>query len=207
MEVDEAASHIKELVDPDANIIWGSAFNNDLDGKIRVSVVATGIEAEAEPRRSRPRSSPSRLAIRPAEAPVAAARPAPVLTTDCGRLTEDRRLELLTDEDGDEGDELAARQRRHPDQPGRVGADRSAIGRGNIVSAFEEPEAAAARAAERGGGRHRRHLVRADVEHRPRRASGEARRRIEPTPGFSQRADRHSAVPQPAEQPVTARGR
>jgi len=45
MEVDEAASHIKELVDPDANIIWGSAFNNDLDGKIRVSVVATGIDA------------------------------------------------------------------------------------------------------------------------------------------------------------------
>jgi cell division protein FtsZ len=45
MEVDEAASHIKELVDPDANIIWGSAFNNDLEGKIRVSVVATGIDA------------------------------------------------------------------------------------------------------------------------------------------------------------------
>jgi cell division protein FtsZ len=55
MEVDEAASHIKELVDPDANIIWGSAFNNDLEGRIRVSVVATGIEAEeatmAEPAR------------------------------------------------------------------------------------------------------------------------------------------------------------
>ena len=47
MEVDEAANHIKELVDPDANIIWGSAFNNDLEGKIRVSVVATGIEADA----------------------------------------------------------------------------------------------------------------------------------------------------------------
>src|ERR1700710_255931 len=47
MEVDEAASHIKELVDPDANIIWGSAFNNDLEGKIRVSVVATGIDADA----------------------------------------------------------------------------------------------------------------------------------------------------------------
>jgi cell division protein FtsZ len=46
MEVDEAASHIKELVDPDANIIWGSAFNNNMEGKIRVSVVATGIEAE-----------------------------------------------------------------------------------------------------------------------------------------------------------------
>jgi cell division protein FtsZ len=46
MEVDEAANHIRELVDPDANIIWGSAFNNELEGKIRVSVVATGIEAE-----------------------------------------------------------------------------------------------------------------------------------------------------------------
>jgi cell division protein FtsZ len=46
MEVDEAANHIKDLVDPDANIIWGSAFNNDLEGKIRVSVVATGIDAQ-----------------------------------------------------------------------------------------------------------------------------------------------------------------
>ena len=44
LEVDEAANHIRELVDPDANIIWGSAFNPDLQGKIRVSVVATGIE-------------------------------------------------------------------------------------------------------------------------------------------------------------------
>jgi cell division protein FtsZ len=48
MEVDEAANHIKELVDPDANIIWGSAFNNDLEGKIRVSVVATGIDADVQ---------------------------------------------------------------------------------------------------------------------------------------------------------------
>ena len=44
LEVDEAANHIRELVDEDANIIWGSAFNPDLQGKIRVSVVATGIE-------------------------------------------------------------------------------------------------------------------------------------------------------------------
>jgi len=44
LEVDEAANHIRELVDEDANIIWGSAFNGDLNGKIRVSVVATGIE-------------------------------------------------------------------------------------------------------------------------------------------------------------------
>ena len=48
LEVDEAANHIRELVDPDANIIWGSAFNSDLEGKIRVSVVATGIEVAGQ---------------------------------------------------------------------------------------------------------------------------------------------------------------
>lgn len=47
LEVDEAANHIRELVDDNANIIWGSAFNPELEGKIRVSVVATGIEADA----------------------------------------------------------------------------------------------------------------------------------------------------------------
>ena len=56
LEVDEAANHIRELVDEDANIIWGSAFNPELDGKIRVSVVATGIEqdssAAARPQRN-----------------------------------------------------------------------------------------------------------------------------------------------------------
>src|SRR3569623_3205986 len=48
LEIDEAANHIRELVDPEANIIWGSAFNPDLDGRIRVSVVATGIEQTGE---------------------------------------------------------------------------------------------------------------------------------------------------------------
>src|SRR3569623_373722 len=46
LEVDEAANHIRELVDEDANIIWGSAGNPELEGKIRVSVGATGIEAD-----------------------------------------------------------------------------------------------------------------------------------------------------------------
>ncbi len=45
MEVEEAAGHIREMVDPDANIIVGSAFSDSLNGKMRVSVVATGIES------------------------------------------------------------------------------------------------------------------------------------------------------------------
>ncbi len=43
-EVDEAASLIRGQVDPNANIIIGSALDNDLDGIVRISVVATGVE-------------------------------------------------------------------------------------------------------------------------------------------------------------------
>ena len=42
-EIDEAASRIKEEVDEEANIIFGSSFDESLGGKIRVSIVATGI--------------------------------------------------------------------------------------------------------------------------------------------------------------------
>ena len=44
-EVDEAATRIREEVDQDANIILGATFDESLEGIIRVSVVATGIEA------------------------------------------------------------------------------------------------------------------------------------------------------------------
>jgi cell division protein FtsZ len=46
-EVDEAATRIREEVDQDANIIVGATFDETLDGIIRVSVVATGIEQAA----------------------------------------------------------------------------------------------------------------------------------------------------------------
>jgi cell division protein FtsZ len=44
LEVDEAANAISAEVDADANIIFGAAFDPSLDGKIRVSVVATGMD-------------------------------------------------------------------------------------------------------------------------------------------------------------------
>jgi len=47
-EVDSAANRIREEVgDTDANIIFGSTFNSELEGTIRVSVVATGIDLES----------------------------------------------------------------------------------------------------------------------------------------------------------------
>jgi cell division protein FtsZ len=102
MEVDEAASHIKELVDPDANIIWGSAFNDDLDGKIRVSVVATGIEAEnvVQPQPAKVFTFPARTA---ASAPARA--PAEEDSFE-DQADETVSLDLSRDDEEDDGDEL-----------------------------------------------------------------------------------------------------
>ncbi|MFL6729568.1 MAG: cell division protein FtsZ [Sphingomicrobium sp.] len=101
MEVDEAASHIKELVDPDANIIWGSAFNNDLGGKIRVSVVATGIDADAIAQ-----PAPGKVFTFPA---ARTATPAPKATEDASLVEtaeQDGTSLELTAETEDEGEEL-----------------------------------------------------------------------------------------------------
>jgi cell division protein FtsZ len=46
-EVDEAATRIREEVDPEANIILGATFDDSLEGTMRVSVVATGLSPEA----------------------------------------------------------------------------------------------------------------------------------------------------------------
>jgi len=74
-EVDEAANRIGEEVDAEANIIFGSAQDPALEGKIRVSVVATGIDidANARPRpvlrvMEEPPAQPKRIEPAPAEA-------------------------------------------------------------------------------------------------------------------------------------------
>ncbi|MBR0731798.1 cell division protein FtsZ [Bradyrhizobium japonicum] len=70
-EVDEAATRIRDEADPDANIIVGASFDESLEGIVRVSVVATGID----------NVDPALLA-RPAETP---------LTQLAGRLRDDSR--------------------------------------------------------------------------------------------------------------------
>jgi cell division protein FtsZ len=52
-EVDEAVNRIRAEVDGDANILFGSALSETMEGRVRVSVVATGIEAEAMARGTR----------------------------------------------------------------------------------------------------------------------------------------------------------
>ncbi|MBK9433261.1 MAG: cell division protein FtsZ [Sphingomonadales bacterium] len=125
MEVDEAANHIREMVDPDANIIWGSAFNDTLNGKIRVSVVATGIDqdaAGAAPMRAS--SYEQRTPVRPATvfaAPAAEPEPEPEIEEP---EVEEEALELTApesdpvEETADDADELelTASQEDEPEE-------------------------------------------------------------------------------------------
>ena len=88
-ELDEAANRIREEVDPDANIIVGSTLDPSMEGMIRVSVVATGIDASENaadmpvPRRSMARPLHQSATMEtPIEAPVAAVAPEPSLFAD-----------------------------------------------------------------------------------------------------------------------------
>ena len=48
LEVDEAANRIRQEIDPDANIIFGSTMDDSLEGSIKVSLVATGIQEDKD---------------------------------------------------------------------------------------------------------------------------------------------------------------
>ncbi|WP_086994642.1 cell division protein FtsZ [Rhizobium sullae] len=81
-EVDEAATRIREEVDPDANIILGATFDESLEGIIRVSVVATGIDRAMNEAAAKNFQAAAKPMIRPsaAVAPApAAVQPAPVM--------------------------------------------------------------------------------------------------------------------------------
>ena len=71
-EVDQAANRIREEVDEDANIIFGSAIDEDLLGKVRVSVVATGIDSMVPTEQQKPRLVAMGGAALPAPIPVPA---------------------------------------------------------------------------------------------------------------------------------------
>ena len=85
LEVDEAANAISEQVDPEANIIFGAAFDPSLDGMIRVSVVATGMDgasiAAIEPKiERRAMTAPPLMAETRAASAGPAAAPAYAMT-------------------------------------------------------------------------------------------------------------------------------
>ncbi len=81
LEVDEAANAIAGEVDADANIIFGAAFDPALDGKIRVSVVATGMEDMAAAK-APPSTGSAALETRRPTPAYAASRAEPVRSSE-----------------------------------------------------------------------------------------------------------------------------
>ncbi|MEM9279408.1 MAG: cell division protein FtsZ [Pseudomonadota bacterium] len=83
-EVDEAATRIREEVDSDANIILGATFDENLEGVIRVSVVATGIDNSAS-RAESPAAAPRTEAVTRSAPAMASPTIAPAATTTAAK--------------------------------------------------------------------------------------------------------------------------
>ena len=81
-EVEQAANRIRAEVDPDANIIFGNTILDEMEGRIRVSVVATGIDAEQMALPDPRKVTTLRTGYKPppikTPAPMQAAAPAPM---------------------------------------------------------------------------------------------------------------------------------
>ena len=163
-ELDEAANRIRSEVDADANIIVGSTLDNSNEGVMRVSVVATGIDAEAvEASTPMPdRRSPIRGAIATAasmnaegslsaEPDVGDIASEPLLTAEAPRetLAEDIRGDARFD---DAEDTLFARPSSpDPDTAAEVVAELRAVEPAPVAApvAAPEPEAPVFSAAPR----------------------------------------------------------
>ncbi len=94
-EVDEAASRIREEVAEEANIILGATFDESLDGQIRVSVVAAGLDGLAAAKAQPQITAPAQVQAKPVAAPKPpqTAAPAPNLierieTLDSPQMSE-----------------------------------------------------------------------------------------------------------------------
>jgi cell division protein FtsZ len=100
-EVDEAVNRIRAEVDCDANILFGSALLENMEGRVRVSVVATGIDAEScTPYVA---ENVQRLHVprrrMESEAPMQAAAPAPRMSVESsavGRMMDNLAMQLET---------------------------------------------------------------------------------------------------------------
>ena len=151
-EVDEAANQIREQVDPEANIIFGSTFDPSMEGNLRVSVVATGIDAEIR-EQGRPlvtslstvneKRRAMMLDLAPSGDAAPRLEPVPTVAEAAGGTEPETDAEGWDPEIGAEGTPAAAQGRtaasglRHDEGSGPVEVD-------GDVAAFEETPAIAA---------------------------------------------------------------
>ena len=99
-EVDEAANRIRDEVDPEAHIIFGSTFDENTEGRIRVSIVATGMEVETSGRARPILPNLSAVMVPAAEpAPPAAEDGAPAIGQATGEATGEDGAGAAGDDD------------------------------------------------------------------------------------------------------------
>ena len=156
-EVDEAATRIREEVDADANIILGATFDEALEGLIRVSVVATGIDRVEGAVEQRPSMTAPRPAARPSvSAQPQAARPAAASQPATAPAAKDQVAETILSAESELERELdiatqidlaakaqAAPAATAPQQPGFQPQSRLFAGNGE-VGAPQQPSVSAA---------------------------------------------------------------
>ena len=99
-EVDEAANRIRKEVDPDAVIIFGSAFDEKLEGIMRVSVVATGIDTQtgvmARPVQALQKATaaiPPRTSTIITPQTIAAGSDEPIADAEANEVNDDRQID------------------------------------------------------------------------------------------------------------------
>jgi cell division protein FtsZ len=95
-EVETASAMISNEAHPDANIIWGAAFDNTLEDTIKITVIATGFKSEEKPVSATP--------VQPARAPFASApvRPAQPAQQPAQTITPENSGTLISDRDFDD---------------------------------------------------------------------------------------------------------
>ena len=137
-EVDEAANRIREEVDPECNIIIGSTFDDALSGTMRVSVVATGIEAGAQLKAlDGGQADPQVIAMTPSmpeaelpeEAPADSEAPMPGMTEEVSIVPAPEVAPAATGDAGELPGFLTGQQAEKPARPAISKRKRSFIDR------------------------------------------------------------------------------
>ena len=137
-EADEAANRIREEVDPECNIIIGSTFDDALSGTMRVSVVATGIEAGAQLKAlDGGQADPQVIAMTPSmpeaelpeEAPADSEAPMPAMTEEVSIVPAPEVAPAATGDAGELPGFLTGQQAEKPARPAISKRKRSFIDR------------------------------------------------------------------------------
>ena len=162
-EVDEAANRVKQEIDEDATIVFGTAFDDSMDNIMRVSVVATGIEAElsrALPPQHNPLHGQSTPILTRPVAAAAAAAPAMHLNSAApAGMAETAPSFAPAAEMAEQAPDITAEtaEEAQPEQPAEIKAESTDTAEMNMPQTIEQEPAAIAETAEMAADENQQH--------------------------------------------------